>query len=176
MPGAPSRVPIGSGCVPGCPAPRGIAARVDAQAVVGPCLDVAPLLSGRAGTSGRTAADQDERGRNGLEAGPTDRLHATAGTDADEQLRDVALTLDLARSSYAAWQATNPDASPGTALRYAYHTHEALHELSRSVNRLIETFRVEAARLARHTAGRHRHPHVVPMTPHGLAEGGRLSQ
>ena len=76
-----------------------------------------------------------------------EREHATAAADADEQLRDVALTLDLARRSYEAWQATNPDTSPGVALRYAYHTHEALHELSRVVNSLIETFRGEAAEL-----------------------------
>ncbi|MGH3907863.1 MAG: hypothetical protein ACRDTE_27345 [Pseudonocardiaceae bacterium] len=33
------------------------------------------LVSGRAGASAGTAADQDERRRNGLEAGATDRLH-----------------------------------------------------------------------------------------------------
>lgn len=76
-----------------------------------------------------------------------ERDDATAATDTDEQLRDVALTLERARISYEAWQATNPDAAPAVALRHAYHTHEALHELSRVVNSLIETFRAEAAEL-----------------------------
>ncbi|MGH2603833.1 MAG: hypothetical protein ACRDTE_27350 [Pseudonocardiaceae bacterium] len=103
------------------------------------------------------------------------RQDATAATDADEQMREVALTLDLARSSYQAWQATNPDTSPGVALRHAYHTHEALHELSRVVDSLIETFRAEAAGLLV-PPPRHRHPPAVPMAPRGPAEGGRLSQ
>ncbi|MGH3910521.1 MAG: ATP-binding protein, partial [Pseudonocardiaceae bacterium] len=101
------------------------------------------------------------------------REDATAATDADEQLRDVALTLDLARSCYEAWQATDLDTSPGVALRYAYHTHDALHELSRVVDSLIETFRVEASGLLV-PPPRHRHAPSVPMTPAGPAEGGRL--
>lgn len=74
IPGAPSWVPIEPGPVPGRPAPRAIAARVESEPVVGPCFDAAPLSSERAGASARTAADQDERGRN-VEAGPTGRLH-----------------------------------------------------------------------------------------------------
>lgn len=66
-------------------------------------------------------------------------------TETAELLRDAELALKIARGCVEGWRATSPDVPPAAAVRHAYQAHEALHEASRAINELIETFRAEVA-------------------------------
>lgn len=62
-----------------------------------------------------------------------------------QQWQDAELAMSVARRCFESWRAVAQQDTPTAVTRYAYHTHEALHEVLRAVSVLVEVLRVEAA-------------------------------
>ncbi|HEX5347778.1 MAG TPA: hypothetical protein VFW64_11875 [Pseudonocardiaceae bacterium] len=99
--------------------------------------DIRPQ-SRRAG--GVTGMDQDKSPRQH----PPQNDGRTRVIAANLQWHDAELALKVARHCFERWRVAGPQGSPLPATMHAYHTHVALHEASRVIAVLIETFRVEA--------------------------------
>jgi hypothetical protein len=76
-----------------------------------------------------------------------------AGIGCLQQWQDAELAMTRARRCFEGWRQASGADRPSTAIRHAYHTHEALHEAARALSLLIETFRVEAMPRATTPAG-----------------------
>ena len=62
-----------------------------------------------------------------------------------QQWQDAELAMAVARRCFQSWLEVGHYDAPINVTRYAYHTHEALHDALRNISLLIETIRVEAA-------------------------------
>lgn len=97
-----------------------------------------PPVSRRTGRV--TGMDQD----NSLWQQPARSDGSTRVIAANLQWHDAELALKVARHCFERWRVAGHRDTPSPATMHAYHTHVALHEAARSIDTLIETFRVEA--------------------------------
>jgi hypothetical protein len=113
--------------------PAPVIARAPAVAALGPRLAVASTVGlirrlARGATSRpwrETVMDQD---RCQLPSPPTQHDPTTgAGIGCVQQWHDAELALTVARRCFEEWRQARGDDTPSTAIRHAYHTHEALH-------------------------------------------------
>jgi hypothetical protein len=71
----------------------------------------------------------------------------TRAIAANTQWHDAELAMTVARHTFERWLVAGHEDTPSLAIMHAHHTHTALHEASRALTMLIDTFRVEAAAL-----------------------------
>ena len=94
-------------------------------------------------TTRGTGMNQDDFPRHR----PAQNNDTNGSITTSSQWHDAELAMRVARHSFESWRVAGHEDTPSLAIMHAHRTHTALHEASRAISTLIETFRVEAATL-----------------------------